>query len=313
MSDGTDIEWTKIRRPDGSVLKGATWNIITGCSVVSEGCKRCYAMKLAGTRLRNTPSRAGLTIDTKAGPVWNGQVRFNEKWLDQPRRWRNPRGIFVCAHGDLFHESVPDEWLDKIFGIMDSNATKQHIFQVLTKRPQRMHDYMKRYAAKMMGPPTNVWFGVSVENQEAANERIPLLLQTPAMVRWISAEPLLGPLDLTNVNRHNAFTGEHAQENAYTKDYGGGLHWVVVGGESGRDVRPIHPAWIRDIRDQCKAARVAFFFKQWGAWLGPHQDGNPECDPQEINASDMAINVGKKRAGRLLDGRTYNEYPGEIA
>ena len=123
MSDGTKIEWTD-----------ATWNPITGCSVVSPGCTNCYAMKLAGTRLQHHPSRTGLTKDTKAGPVWTGEVRFNEQWLDEPLRWKRPRMIFVCAHGDLFAEGVPDEWIDKTFAVMA--LAPQHIFQVLTKRPE---------------------------------------------------------------------------------------------------------------------------------------------------------------------------------
>lgn len=210
MADRTHIEWTD-----------ATWNIITGCSVVSAGCKHCYAMKLAGTRLAHHPSRAGLTIDTAAGPVWNGEVRFNDQWLLQPLDWTKPRRIFVCAHGDLFHESVPDEWICVVFAIMAS--APQHTFQVLTKRSQRArlwfermrdrataegylheclkgrmgYDHPRRPAVNLTAwPLPNVWLGVSVEDQAAADARIPDLLLTPAAARWISAEPLLGPLDL---------------------------------------------------------------------------------------------------------------------
>jgi len=129
MADNTKTEWTD-----------ATWNPITGCSVVSNGCKHCYAMKLAGTRLQHHPSRAGLTVDTKNGPVWNGEVRFNGLWLDQPLHWKRPRMVFVCAHADLFHEAVPDEWIDKVFAVMA--LASQHTFQVLTKRPERMLKYL---------------------------------------------------------------------------------------------------------------------------------------------------------------------------
>lgn len=128
MSDGTNIEWTD-----------ATWNPITGCAVVSPGCTNCYAMKLAGTRLRHHPSRAGLTRDSKAGPVWTGEVRLNEQWLTQPLQWRRPRKIFVCAHGDLFAENVPDAWIDRVFAVMA--LCPQHTFQVLTKRSKRMREY----------------------------------------------------------------------------------------------------------------------------------------------------------------------------
>ncbi|SOC46254.1 protein gp37 [Rhizobium subbaraonis] len=225
MADNTKIEWTD-----------ATWNPITGCSIVSPGCTNCYAMKLAGTRLRHHPSRAGLTKDSKAGPVWTGEVRFNREWLDQPLRWRRPRMIFVCAHGDLFAEGVPDEWIDQVFVVMA--LSPQHTFQVLTKRPERMRAYLTRppgnglqdvrnhlaweatsnvMNAYLPGwkteapdgprrslainaftswPLPNVWLGVSVEDQKRAEERIPVLLDTPAAIRWISAEPLLGPVDI---------------------------------------------------------------------------------------------------------------------
>ncbi len=167
MADGTHIEWTD-----------ATWNPVTGCSVVSPGCTNCYAMKLAGTRLQDHPSRAGLTKPSKAGPAWTGEVRFNDGWLDQPLRWKRSRRIFVCAHADLFHENVPDEWIDKVFAVM--TMTPQHQFQVLTKRSARMRNYMVsrscRFPARGVRP--NVWLGVSVEDQARADERIPDLLAT---------------------------------------------------------------------------------------------------------------------------------------
>lgn len=301
MADKTKIEWTD-----------ATWNPITGCKVVSPGCTNCYAMKLAGTRLRNHPSRSGLTRDTKAGPVWNGELRFNEEWLDQPIRWKKPRRIFVCAHGDLFAEGVEDAWLDKIFAVMA--CSRQHIFQVLTKRPQRMHDYLTtkmlnhRLAATAAAldfdvseplhfpnlPLPNVWLGVSVEDQARADERIPHLLSTPAALRWISAEPLLGPLNLASIDVNgdgnvdalsirmwedeiaNWRDSDEDWEKQFLDWYGltdlpDGqmspiLDWVVAGGESGPGARPMHPDWARSLRDQCAEADVPFFFKQWGNW-----------------------------------------------
>ncbi|MBY2911396.1 phage Gp37/Gp68 family protein [Rhizobium leguminosarum] len=202
MSDGTKIEWTD-----------ATWNPITGCSVVSPGCTNCYAMKLAGTRLQHHPSRAGLTRDTKAGPVWTGEVRFNDQWLEEPLHWKRPRMIFVCAHGDLFAEGVPNEWIDKVFAVMA--AAPQHIFQVLTKRPERMREYLTSkllehrivaaqiqlaFPIKSPGrwphmPLPNVWLGVSVEDQKRADERLPILHEIRAAVLWVSNEPALGPID----------------------------------------------------------------------------------------------------------------------
>lgn len=365
MADHTHIEWTD-----------ATWNPITGCSVVSAGCKHCYAMKLAGTRLQHHPSRAGLTVNTKAGPVWNGQVRFNEQWLDQPLRWKRPRRIFVCAHGDLFHENVPDQWIDAVFAVMA--LANQHTFQVLTKRPARMLAYLaahhtevsvdpsrSRMAGLMVAtsrahgdplpmnawidlydntdhwreqqgkvrrtagwPLRHVWLGVSVEDQATANDRIPLLLQTPAAVRWVSAEPLLGPVDLTARD----YLREHRDQDGNVMHGLARLDWVVAGGESGTGARPMHPDWARSLRDQCAAAGVPFLFKQWGGWRAPLEGedydtsmGRAQRVPCYIVAPAGTVHcfengdwtaggqvmrqVGKKAAGRLLDGVQHDGYP----
>ena len=212
MADRSGIEWTD-----------ATWNPITGCRIKSPGCAGCYAMKLAGGRMQNHWSREGLTEPSKAGPVWNGKVRFNEAWLDQPLRWKRPRTIFVCAHSDLFYEEVPFAWIDRIVTVM--RLAEQHRFQVLTKRPDRMLAYFtdrsparadgRGKAAIALGydgplellgnpwPPANVWLGVSAEDQVWAEARVPFLLDTPAAVRFVSAEPLIGPIDF----RHLALGG----------------------------------------------------------------------------------------------------------
>lgn len=392
MADHTKIEWTD-----------ATWNPITGCSVVSPGCTNCYAMKLAGTRLKHHPSRQGLTKDSNAGPVWTGEVRFNAEWLDQPLRWTKPRMIFVCAHGDLFAEGVPDEWLDQIFAVMA--LCPQHTFQVLTKRPERMRDYLKsrdgmgnsalckainaippslgnRKGALEM-PLPNVWLGTSVEDQKRADERIPILLDTPAAVRWISAEPVLGLVDLArwlataNVTckacrksfwLHNADPCDHKEHGEgwtlacpycggcrcqpgwtemdarcpapmeppgdwvdreigrFTKvhptiNVKSGLDWVVVGGESGKAARPMHPDWARSLRDQCAAAGVPFLFKQWGEF-GPafRSDLSPTglpwsgADQRAVangtaSAEQATRRMGKRLAGRMLDGVEHNAFP----
>lgn len=343
MADKTKIEWTD-----------ATWNIITGCMVVSPGCTNCYAMRLAGTRLKNHESRKGLTIQLKAGPVWNGEVRFNEQWLTQPLNWKKPRRIFVCAHGDLFAEGVQDEWLDQIFAVIA--LCPQHTFQVLTKRPERMREYMQRqnqnrhhpamdYAALMAmtgshntpaldlraWPLPNVWLGVSVEDQKRADERIPVLLDTPAALRWISAEPLLGPLDLTRLPcgffdaSGNSLTGFWRWKNGPVRKETPYLDWIVAGGESGPDARPMHPDWARSLRDQCAAAGVPFNFKQWGhyapadacpdAWppksIGQRYDiihmGTPDDTPGDRLVSMHC--VGKKVAGRKLDGEIHDDMP----
>ena len=329
MADNTAIEWTD-----------ATWNPVTGCSIVSPGCTNCYAMRLAGTRLKHTPSRAGLTKDTKAGPVWNGQVRFNEGWLDQPLRWKRPRRIFVCAHGDLFAENVPDEWIDRVFAVMA--LSPQHTFQVLTKRAARMRAYcdnrgggvsrrvsMIAKNTLIRWPLPNVWLGVSAERQQEADERIPDLLATPAAIRFVSAEPLLGPIDFTRiVNRDpakfswlnywprlNALTGNYPLIEETRDPHPERLHWIIVGGESGPGARPMHPAWARAIRDQCVAAGVPFFFKQWGEWVTEDQSPEDIVLPGTSRrhwgiSQPSAYNVGKRRAGRLLDGIEHNGFPG---
>ena len=301
MADGTPIEWTD-----------ATWNPVTGCSVVSPGCSNCYAMRLAGSRLAAHPSRAGLTVPSRAGPVWTGQVRLNTQWLAEPLRWRRPRRIFVCAHGDLFHQAVPDGWIDQVFAAMA--LAPRHAFQLLTKRPERMRDYLAglpdalgRLAVTLVPHPAfpdaprplsslldlsvftrplpNVWAGVSVETAGWAAERLPHLRDTPAALRWVSAEPLLGPVDL-----RPWLIGP------------GRLDWVVAGGESGRGARPMHPDWVRALRDQCADAGVPFLFKQWGAhaWAVA-----TEGDPATLAPSQ----VGKSVAGRTLDGVLHDAFP----
>ncbi|MCC2097998.1 MAG: phage Gp37/Gp68 family protein, partial [Hyphomicrobiales bacterium] len=278
-----------------------------------------------------------------------------------------PRMIFVNSTSDLFHENVPDEWIDRIFAVMA--LSPQHTFQVLTKRAKRMRKYLNRpdhaeqidRAMDDVAPAhwhrrelqdfanandvlPNVWLGVSAERQKEADERVPDLLATPAAVRFVSAEPLLGPIDFTNIadnsdaddfTRVNALNGD---EGIYLRRIGGlRLDWVIVGGESGKDARPMHPDWARQIRDDCEQAGVPFFFKQWGEWLpgefgpppelrwqgnGPIHDANqfPADFDQEPNWDDglcycdeaeqaFFYKAGKKRAGRLLDGVEHNGMP----
>lgn len=392
MADTSKIEWTD-----------ATWNPITGCTLVSDGCRHCYAATLAATRLKHHPSREGLARINAAGEAkFTGEVRFNEQWLDQPLRWRKPRMIFVCAHGDLFHESVPDEWIDRVFAVMA--LSPRHTFQVLTKRPERAQSYLARLTergpadtlAAVAGadhgeeadpwvanfingwsrpvelqddnpadgtvprwPLPNVWLGVSIEDQATADARIPHLLATPAAVRFVSAEPTLGPLDLTAITAErgslrpyranvDALRGACQSHDHRSDDWfrlASHLDWIIVGGESGPHARPMHPDWARSLRDQCQAAGVAFFFKQWGEWgpvtidqdpddgtIGPAypvrdctsewsaHHGEKEClfwqgldlvhwPHIETFPAHGARRIGKKRAGRLLDGREWNEMP----
>lgn len=273
MADKSKIQWTD-----------ATWNPITGCSVVSPGCTNCYAMKLAGTRMRHHWSRKGLTDDSKAGPVWNGEVRLNEEWLDQPLRWRKPRMVFVCAHGDLFHKSVPDEWIEDVFDVM--NKAHWHRFQVLTKRPERMREFMSHAP----WPLPNVWLGVSVEDQQRADERIPHLLATPAAKRFVSYEPALGPVNFwsdANYPLPGGGTGS-------AFDWGNGVNWIIVGGESGPGARPFDIAWVRSTIEQCRAAGVSCFVKQLGQnpvhpWGGSIHLSNPKGDDMAEWPDDLRV------------------------
>jgi len=361
MSDNTLIEWAD-----------ATVNAVNGCSVLSPGCTHCYAMKLAGTRLKNHPSREGLTQPSKAGPVWTGEVRLNEDQLLQPLRWKRPRRIFWNAHGDLFHENVPEEWIDRVFAVCA--LTPQHTHMILTKRPERMREYVsggtcdgaRRFhiadaagrmmedgdnahdyvAAGVTWPLPNVWLGTSAEDQTRADERKRPLAHwregTPAAVRFLSCEPLLGPIIICEHcarGHHPIMDSRRDPRSKYHAGVGGfgdvcgfnGLSWVIVGGESGPGARPMHPDWARSLRDQCAAASVPFFFKQWGSWLpdkpfqrlerrGVMMDANGRrptlADMPAIVADtfDFAefhhfADVGKKAAGRLLDGREHSEFP----
>ena len=233
---GTRIEWTD-----------EIWNPVTGCSHVSEGCRNCYAERLALRKLQ--PYDTGLPW-TKQNAEAN--VKLHPERLEIPLRWKRPRRVFVNSMSDLFHEHVPVEFVDCVFKSMA--FCLHHTFQVLTKRPERMCVYAKggveRAGLVRSWPLPNVHLGVSVENQETVGKRIPLLLETPAAVRFVSAEPLLGLIDLS----------PHIKA-------GAGIDQVIVGGESGPGARPMHPQWARSIRDQCIEMGVAFFFKQWGEWV----------------------------------------------
>jgi len=285
MSKST-IEWTE-----------QTWNPIVGCSVVSPGCTNCYAMQMAGRieAMGNQPRYAGTTRKVKDKIVWTGKLaQAPDATLLQPLKRKKPTTYFVNSMGDLFHEEVPDAWIDRVFAVMA--LTPQHTYQVLTKRAERMRDYFLKPVerdgmidcrrADRIGdvmlmhhqidsgfkcvpwPLPNAWLGVSTERQQEADERIPLLLQTPAAVRFISAEPLLGAIDLTRIIReteHKAYVDD-ALSGFVSNGCGGTnkakLDWVIVGGESGPNARPMHPDWARSLRDQCAAAGVPFFFKQ---------------------------------------------------
>ena len=286
MSQKTSIEWTD-----------ATWNPVRGCSRVSEGCRNCYAERTAarfagtmrpyadrpleGLALATPPPFAGFVTKVNGHPAWTGKVELIEKHLEDPLHWGDPKRIFVNSMSDLFHEELDDESISTVFAVMSQSP--QHTFQILTKRPKRMLEWFSRWNvtdgveesgmtrfgwchANTDGrwPLPNVWLGVSVEDQATADERIPLLLQTPAAVRFVSYEPALGPVEFTAV-------GEPPINALWKGGFRDGrIDWVIAGGESGPGARPAHPQWFRDVRDQCQAAGVPFFFKQWGehAWIG---------------------------------------------
>jgi protein gp37 len=368
MADRSPIEWTD-----------TTWNPTVGCSLVSPGCTNCYAMKLAwrfggkpGSKFHGTARRP----KHDAPPVWTGLVRLDPVALAAPLHWKQPRRIFVNSMSDLFHEGLSDADIDQVFAVMA--LCPQHTFQVLTKRPQRMLRYLSQSArspdvteriraasadlnwfidspgdlpilhdwSQHSWPLPNVWLGTSVEDQTRADERIPLLLETPAAVRFLSCEPLLGPLDLENVRDQNHFPGcirnDALRGRAYHEDDGNqwtaqnSVGWVIAGGESGPGARPMHPAWARSLRDQCADAGAPFFFKQWGEWapytVTPGGDLGGEVragrvaivhptaqSPVEVSAatggrstipgSRYMARIGKRIAGRLLDGRTHDAFP----
>lgn len=240
MSDNSTIEWTE-----------ATWNPVTGCSKVSPGCAHCYAETFA-ERFRGVPNH----------PYEQGfDLKLWPDRLDLPLRWRRPRLVFVNSMSDLFHPEVPDSYIQQVFETM--RVAERHTFQLLTKRPERA-----ALLAEDLPWPANIWVGTSIENQRFA-WRADELRRVPANVRFLSCEPLLGPLTLNMAD----------------------IQWVIVGGESGAGARPMRVQWARDIRDQCIRVDVPFFFKQWGAH------------------DESGIRVGKWNSGRLLDGRFWDEMP----
>lgn len=275
------IEWTD-----------KTWSPITGCTKISPGCKNCNAERMS----KRLKGRFGYPADDPF------RVTLHRNRLKQHLKWNGRLRIFVCSMGDLFHESVPIDFIMEVIDV--AVALGMHRFLFLTKRPEKMKFcfekwFTRKYKNKdiRLPMPNNLWLGVTAENQEMADERIPILLQIPAAIRFVSVEPMLGPVCL----------GEYMH----------GLDQVIVGGESGHGARPMHPEWVRSIRDQCVDASVPFFFKQWGEWSPDYnrkykaqlldKDNTNFCggDSQGIYLSK----VGKKAAGRLLDGRTWDQMP----
>lgn len=295
------------------------WNPVTGCTKVSAGCANCYAERMA-------PRFNGVIH-----PAPFSTVVLHPDRLEQPLHWRKPRRVFVCSMGDLFHPDIDGNFRSSVWHIM--GRCPQHTFMVLTKRADRLWVIREPY----YGTLPNVWLGVSVEDQAAADERIPLLLQTPAAVRFVSVEPMLGAVNLwalrdgswydaEGATRYNALTGAAWWGGTGDHGLGGGpkLDWIICGGESGPGARPMHPDWPRSPRDQCGAAGVPFLFKQWGEFVsvGGHSctgdfgvwpDGSYHRlvggEWPALGRAALMRRVGKKSAGRLLDGREWDEYP----
>jgi protein gp37 len=296
------IEWTE-----------KTWNPIRGCSRVSDGCVNCYAEEIAARFSGPGKPYEGLAKRINHDARWTGKVRFIEERLDAPLHWKKPSRIFVNSMSDLFHEKVKDEWIDSIFAVMATAC--QHTFQVLTKRPARMADYAQALAdgrrslppvwdareqreRHWAGLPPNVWLGVSVEDQATADERIPLLLETPAAVRWVSYEPALGPVD-------------------FSSWLGGGLDWIVVGGESGPGARRFDLAWARQTIAQCRAAGVSVFVKQMGSRPIVRRHPVPRDGWEPVTGQNgQPIRLTNTKGGDMAEWPTalrVREYPGAAA
>jgi protein gp37 len=247
MAGLSDIEWTD-----------ATWNPIAGCAMVSPGCTNCYAMRMAARlQAMGHPSYRGTTRKSGGRPVWTGKIKLIKRALDIPLHWKKPRKIFVNSMSDLFQDGIPPEFIGKVWKTM--LAADHHVYQILTKRPDNMKRIIESLDLKIA---PHIWLGTSVESGKHAG-RVATLRETPAAIRFVSFEPLLdrvGTVDLS------------------------GIHWAIVGGESGPGSRPIAQEWVDEIERQCRKHETAFFFKQWGG-------------------------TNKKAAGRTYRGRTWDEYP----
>lgn len=325
MADKTKIEWAE-----------ASWSPVTGCSPISEGCIHCYAKRMA-QRLKG---RFGYPKDDPF------RVTFHIDRLDQPLWWRKPRRIFVCSMSDLFHKDVKGDWMWRILdSTYDSPSYHRHLFLFLTKRPEKMAAEMDNWmrCKALSSLPKRWWLGISAENQQRFDERWPILAQIPAAKRFVSLEPLLSDIILKSwCPACQKLLLESLSETCgtcFTKTIR--PDWIIVGGESGPGARPVHPDWVRSVRDQCQEAGVPFFFKQWGEWIPktmlsiPAQNlfwsqkyqkswgtldisGNwfPETTPwngKQGEDSDtkeyIMYKVGKKQGRSLLDGREWDEMP----
>lgn len=335
----TKIEWADM-----------TINPVVGCSHCSPGCDNCYAERFAARLARNPKTAEKYKGVVDENGKWTGTVNLHmDGCLHAATVTRKPKRFFIGSMTDIFHENIPDEEIRNLFLTMIIVPNDLPTYMVLTKRPHRAKAVL---GDMLVACPElhRVWLGVTVCNQAEADEKIPVLLQTPAAVRFVSVEPMLGPVDLGHLSwtdiigstaEKNALTGKtwiqgNCGESSQTLQ-GNRLDWVICGGETGPGARPMHPDWVRGLRDQCQAADVPFFFKGWGRWLPCSQcadddpyierlsrstpyteigdDGITDTDTGEgvicrngVN-TEQIFRVGKRRAGRLLDGVEHNEFP----
>jgi protein gp37 len=305
MSDKTQIEWTD-----------ATWNPVRGCARVSPGCEHCYAERLAARFSSPGQPYEGLATMVNGHPRWTGEIQLVAGAINLPLRWKTPRRVFVNSTSDLFHEAVPESFIDRC--LYTIALARQHTFQILTKRPERMHALMSRpypYAIHWCTPDgftlpwplPNLWLGVSVESADYLH-RIDILRAIPTAVRFVSFEPLLGPIPTPDLS---------------------GIHWIIIGGESGPGARPMHPDWARELVSQGKLQGCAVFFKQWGEYgpaidlpfatfekhavaVSPQGTIRDRHEPMGEGAA-ILVKLGKHQTGRILDGQEWNEFPDQAA
>jgi protein gp37 len=299
----TKIEWT-----------GLTWNPVVGCEKVSPGCKNCYAERFA-VRLAGIKRSKHKYIPVVYKGKWSGGILMDFDDINKPAQFKN-KMIFVCSMGDLFYERVDFPFIDLVFDSMFKNDS--NIYQILTKRPERAIEYL-RHLDKVcfeVGDPTcwsqnpnkNIWFGTSIEDQLSAHRRVPLLLKIPAFVRFLSIEPMIDRVDLLPILKLNIEF--YRPETGYD-----GINWIIVGGESGNNARPLNPGWVKEVKNLCNFLNIPFFFKGWGHWLPDDQlkslKGNHQLFSKTIDGVEY-YNVGKKYSGDLLDGEQWHQFPGNF-
>lgn len=293
----TKIEWAD-----------RTINTVTGCTPISPGCANCYAKRMAKRLAGRCGYPEGDGFAVTLHPEKLGEIEALAKV-------KKPQRFFVGSMTDLFHPEVPFEFLRRLWADMSNPFVKHHTFLILTKRPERMKEFfswMRAQEFKVETYLSHVWVGVTAENQEQADKRIPILLQVPVSVRFVSVEPMLGPVNINRIDPPGHDVIIKPLDGMVYWLGGGreypGLDWVICGGETGPGARLVHPNWVSSLRDQCQAAGTPFFFKQWGEWwpAGRHIVENARMVDF---GGEVMYQLGKKKAGRLLDGREWSEFP----